>query len=110
MKRLFGFGHLRIRPQSKEFRFGIPEVTAEQLLYIAKPKLFAIFQNMRSQVVTTLTFEDTLEGRNALIAQSRVERLLKVILGHHVQVEAGNRLDFVSGEGAHSDYRRSSVV
>ena len=106
--KLFGFDHLRVQPAAKEHSFGMPETTAADRLYSAKPKLHATFQNARTQAVSLMEFEDNQEGRTALASQCRVDRLLMLVLGHRVQVESGTKLDFVSGEGPHSDYRRSS--
>lgn len=99
-----------MKPLPRSFDYGIGAVTEEQLLYTGKAELFAVFQDVRTQAVHVAVFEDTPEGRAALTAQCRIERLLKLILGHRVQVEAGSKLDFVSGDGAHSDYRRSAVI
>lgn len=108
--KIFGFDHLRVPAAAKEQNFGMPELTPADRLYAAKPKLHATFQNARTQAVSLLEFEDTPEGRTALASQCRVDRLLLLVLGHKVQVESGTKLEFVSGEGPHSDYRRSSTT
>ena len=108
--KIFGFDHLRVPPLPREFNYGLTAVTSEEMLYTAKPKLYAVLQSPRTQSVSVVVFDDTPEGRSALAAQCRVDRLIKLILGHHVQVESGHQLDFVSGQGAHSDYRRSSIT
>ena len=110
MGKHYGFEHLRMKPLPRAFDYGIGAVTEDSLTYTGRPELFAVFQDVRTQAVHTAVFEDTPEGRAALTAQCRIERLLKLVLGHRVQVEAGSKLDFVSGDGAHSDYRRSSVI
>jgi hypothetical protein len=108
--RLFGFGHLRIRPRPREFNYGVPGDLAAASLYATKPKLFAVFQDPRTQAVAVVCYEDSPEGRSALTAQCRVHRLIKLILGHHVQVETGAKIGFVSGDGAYGDYHRGSVT
>lgn len=108
--KIFGFDHLRVPPQPHEFSYGLTAISEAELLYTAKPRLHAVLQNARTQAVSVVTYEDTPEGRSALAAQCRVDRLIKLLLGHHVQVESGNQLGFVSSQGAHSDYRRSSIT
>lgn len=110
VRKFFGFGHLRLQPLPQTFRYGPPVPALQDNVYAARPQLYAVLQNVRSQATHVVTYEDTPEGRAALSAQCRVEKLVKLILGHHVQVEAGQRLDFVSGDGSHSDYRRSSIT
>lgn len=111
MRKLFGFNHLRLAPLPREFAYGPPvQLQAGELLYAAKPRLYAVLQNPRTQAVHAVTYEDTPEGRTALAGQCRVERLLALILGHHVDVETGSRLDFVSSDGHHSDYRHSELL
>jgi len=110
MHKLFGFAHLRLVPVPREFLYGPPVLQAAELIYAVKPKLHAVLQNPRTQAVHAVTYEDTPEGRTALASQCRVERLLALILGHHVDVETGSRLDFVSSDGHHSDYRHAALL
>lgn len=110
MRKFFGFGHLRLSALPKAFTYGPAPVGPADSAFTARPKLFAVLQNTRTQTTHVVAYEDTPEGREALAAQCRVEKLIKLILGHHVQVETGNRLDFVSSDGHHSDYRRSESI
>ena len=110
VRKFFGFGHLRLPALPRVFVYGPDSGGPADPTFTARPKLFAVLQNTRTQTTHVVTYEDTPEGRDALASQCRVEKLIKLILGHHVQVETGNRIDFVSGDGHHSDYRRSESI